>query len=516
MSIAARMLARRARVTLRAGTRPVRRTVSVPARDGVELLTDIWWPQTDTGRSLIIMRTPYGRPGSAPFAEILAARGYPVIVQSCRGTFGSGGEFRPLIDEIDDGADLLSWVADQGWGDRSISLVGSSYTGFTALALLSGETSRIDALSLAVTTADFKRVIHPDGVFGLETALTWLDGLRIQEWSRLRVLSTLLRRGARVRSAIAGAVDQADATVFGSPQPQFREWVQAESPSDPSWEQWDLTSLLASTPRVLQVVGAFDLFSNAQFTDYEAQLAAGVQPRLVFGPWSHAHRDLPPLFVRETLALLDGASTQNTRVLFTGDEQWREFPSWPPATLEREWALTPSSPDLRAGECDIPVDPATPPAAAGGRGLDPSFAGLSPQRDREAHPGVALFDADPPQADSLVVGRARVALAVRPADHDQDLFVRLTDVDPRGTSRNIADGYLRIPAGTASGDEWHRVTMVLSTAAHAFRAGHRPRVQVAGTGQPWHPAPTGAPTVMTVDAASVTLTLPILTVRVPA
>ena len=41
----------------------------------------------------MLIRTPYGRgfPTSALNGRLLAARGYHVIIQSVRGTFGSGG-----------------------------------------------------------------------------------------------------------------------------------------------------------------------------------------------------------------------------------------------------------------------------------------------------------------------------------------------------------------------------------------------------------------------------------------
>ena len=70
------------------------RAVRVPMRDGVELLTDIYAP---VGKSLgtLLIRTPYGRTGLIALltARYYATHGYQVVNQSCRGTFGSGGDF---------------------------------------------------------------------------------------------------------------------------------------------------------------------------------------------------------------------------------------------------------------------------------------------------------------------------------------------------------------------------------------------------------------------------------------
>jgi putative CocE/NonD family hydrolase len=45
----------------------------------------------------------------------LAERGYQVLVQSTRGTFGSDGPFDPLRREREDGLDTLDWVIEQPW-----------------------------------------------------------------------------------------------------------------------------------------------------------------------------------------------------------------------------------------------------------------------------------------------------------------------------------------------------------------------------------------------------------------
>ncbi len=63
-----------------------------------------------------LSRTPYGRARDGlNAARLLAERGYQVVVVSCRGTFGSGGEFDPLFDEAADGRDVFAWLDEQAW-----------------------------------------------------------------------------------------------------------------------------------------------------------------------------------------------------------------------------------------------------------------------------------------------------------------------------------------------------------------------------------------------------------------
>ena len=54
-----------------------------------------------------------GAPFSLPEAQIAAERGFHVLLQSCRGTFGSGGRFEPMRREASDGQDTVAWLRDQ-------------------------------------------------------------------------------------------------------------------------------------------------------------------------------------------------------------------------------------------------------------------------------------------------------------------------------------------------------------------------------------------------------------------
>ena len=59
-------------------------------------------------------------------------------LQSVRGTFGSGGDFDPMVHEIADGADTVAWLRDQPWFTGTFATIGLSYLGFTQWALLDG------------------------------------------------------------------------------------------------------------------------------------------------------------------------------------------------------------------------------------------------------------------------------------------------------------------------------------------------------------------------------------------
>ncbi|MBN9635465.1 MAG: hydrolase, partial [Actinobacteria bacterium] len=90
--------------------------VTTPMRDGVELVGSHYAP-TGAAKGTLLVRCPYGRgfPFGPVFGAAYARRGYHVLVQSVRGTFGSGGEFEPMVNEIADAVDTAAWLRDQAW-----------------------------------------------------------------------------------------------------------------------------------------------------------------------------------------------------------------------------------------------------------------------------------------------------------------------------------------------------------------------------------------------------------------
>ncbi|WP_459979858.1 CocE/NonD family hydrolase, partial [Mycobacterium avium] len=58
-------------------------------------------------------------------ARLFAGQGYHVVVQSCRGSFGSGGQFTPMAADIDDGQDTMGWLRAQPWFDGRLATYGA-------------------------------------------------------------------------------------------------------------------------------------------------------------------------------------------------------------------------------------------------------------------------------------------------------------------------------------------------------------------------------------------------------
>jgi putative CocE/NonD family hydrolase len=115
----------------------VERDLQVPMPDGVVLLADRYVPRKADKLPTILVRTCYGRRGffGLNYGYLFAERGYQVVMQSTRGTFGSGGQFDPFGCEHDDGLATVAWLKQQPWFNGVFATTGASYLGYVQWAI---------------------------------------------------------------------------------------------------------------------------------------------------------------------------------------------------------------------------------------------------------------------------------------------------------------------------------------------------------------------------------------------
>ena len=98
----------------------IEKNVMVHMRDGIELATDVYHPDTREPLPTLVQRLPYNKELWAltnvalDVARTVQA-GYVVVVQDTRGRFASGGNFNPFFNEAEDGTDTIAWAAKQPW-----------------------------------------------------------------------------------------------------------------------------------------------------------------------------------------------------------------------------------------------------------------------------------------------------------------------------------------------------------------------------------------------------------------
>ncbi|MFC4020147.1 CocE/NonD family hydrolase [Micromonospora sp. GCM10011542] len=497
---------------VRPGRVRVTRDIPLRVRDGVVLRTDHYAPARSDAPTVLI-RTPYGRGGPLRLlGRLLAARGQHAVIQSCRGTGGSGGTFAPLVHERDDGADTLDWLRRQPWWSGAFGTFGVSYQGFAQWALAADAADELRAMVAVVTASATRDSTYAGESFALDTVLTWAELLHGQTEPWLARQRELKRGQPRLAAALAHLpLAEADRVATGVPVPFFQEWLRHHTPDAEYWRTRIFADRVARVRApVAMVTGWHDIFLPAQLDDHANLRAAGARPRLVIGPWTHGSPGLFVAALREGLGWLDehlGGRPAPPRApvrLHVGGPGggWRDLPDWPPPAVETAWHLhaggeLAARPPTSAPPDEIRYDPADPTPSLGGPLLVAQRAGRVDNWPVEARPDVLTYTSAPLRRPVEVIGPVRAEIHVRSELAHLDVFVRLCDVDTRGRSWNVCDGLVRVAPGRFPVDASGvlRVPVPLWPTAYRFAAGHRLRVQVAGGAHPrWARNPgTGAP-----------------------
>ncbi|MDY7090622.1 MAG: CocE/NonD family hydrolase [Actinomycetota bacterium] len=503
-------------------------TARIPMRDGVVLVADHFAPVTPRPRGTVLMRTPYGRgfPASALNGRLFAARGYHVILQSVRGTFGSDGRFVPMAQEAEDGHDTVAWLREQPWFDGRLATLGASYLGWAQWALMQDPPPELRTAVVHVGPHDFREAVFGTGAFTLGDFLGWSDMIARQEdGGLLRRLLNGVSAGRRLRPALEGVplTDASDPVLRGR-APWYRDWLSHADGDDPWWLPYRAGGALTTvTTPTLIISGWQDLFLGQSLQQYAALRARDVNVGLTVGPWTHMQLGVQgaATLARESLSWLDehlagGPSGRKSpvRVFRTGERRWHELAAWPPPSapavfqLHADRTLTLSadptdpppatdpapagSPAAQMGATvSFLYDPADPTPTVGGRTLTGSM-GVKDNRALEDRADVVTFTTDPLPTAVDVIGTPVLELAVEVEPEHADVFVRLCDVDKRGRSRNFADAMLRLDPAKPAG-QVRRLTLTLDPCFHRLAAGHRLRLQVSGGSFPRFARNLGTP-----------------------
>jgi len=475
----------------------------VPMRDGTHQLVDHLAP-TVSPKGTVLVRSPYGwgTLATALFGTVLAGNGYHVVLARARGTFGSGGDFAPAVHEIEDGADTVAWLREQPWFGGRFATLGASYFGFTQWAILTDPPPELATSIIWAGPHDFRRALYDGDVLNLELALTWSEQMSHQE--RYAGLVRGAVRGARVVQRVDPALrslplaDAADA-VTGGRWPWFQEWATHRDAPHDYWAPYDASAALDRVEVPVLLAGGWqDVFVHDVLDQYAHLEARGVDVAMTVGPWTHGElisKASPTLFA-EALEWLDHhlageplRRASPVRIHTGGTQRWQGLEAWSPrdegchlrpgpgGVLAQETGPGDAGP----GSVSFTYDPDDPTPSVGGRMLTAARAGFRDDSALARRDDVVVLDtaelAEPLRLD----GYAVLTLA-HAADGGCDVFVRLSDVAPDGTSTNVTDGYLR--RDDAQGPR--ALTIRLAPTSYELPAGHRLRLLLAGGDFPHH------------------------------
>lgn len=478
------------------------RGISVSMDDGVILKTDHYAPRADGPHPTILMRLPYGRRGFGPICEAYAERGFHVVIQACRGTERSGGEFDPFSNERADGLATLRWLKAQPWYDGRLGLTGPSYLGYAQWAI-SDALPPIAAMATKVTTSNFRPVVFPSGAFHLNLWLSWvqvIEGLRNRPLATAaRMFSGDIERRTE-RAADVLPLVEADKVAVGHKIPFWRYWFEHAIGNDDFWTAIDHSHRLSkTTPPVHFISGWYDFMLDPLLDDYRRLVELGHEPFLTVGTWFHIAEELQRDNLRETLLWMrakllgdtSGLRKHPVRLHISGENAWHEFERYPPGpanpvtfSIARDKRLLENA--IPSGGSDAyRYDPNDPTPNLGGAIFAFTGAGAVDNASLEARSDVLTYTGPVLLQKLTLIGQCQVRLRARTSRPDVDFFVRLNDVDPGGMSRNICDGLLHLTEATPpDADNIRTLTLSLHAAGHSVLPGHRLRLLIASGAHP--------------------------------
>lgn len=479
--------------------------IPVPMSDGVELLTDRYYPKGGEMLPVILIRSPYGRGFQfRDLALILAERGFQVLLQSCRGTGGSGGSLRPMFQEEQDGVSSIEWLSRQPWYCGKLALLGTSYLGNAAWAVVHSASDKIAALVLHATLSDACAETYAFEGFTLEACLGWTLQLTKPQFTGTvtMLLARWLTREPDEPPSLpafqALPLRDVDQSAIDRHVAWWQDWVEHAEPGDPFWKPINFSAGVATAPPTAMIGGWYDIFLPWQIKDYATMQAAGRPASLTIGPWAHAAVEAWGEGVRQAL-LLFGAqlldrpapARRPVRLYVMGADEWREYDSWPPPGIGPTafyfcagGGLSNEPSHSSEPGCYV-YDPADPTPAVHG----PRLSGIRPAGDMaelESRSDVLLFTAEPLAANLEIIGPVSAELYFRSSLEHTDFFLVLCDVAPNGRSTNVCDGYIRVRPHrpSPSNDGTRRVQIEFWPTAYRYRQGHRLRVIVASGAHP--------------------------------
>ena len=475
------------------------RGLRVPVRDGAELVADLYAPVVAEPRGTILVRSPYGRGYPLPqfHAQPFAARGFSVLVQSVRGTYGSTGQFLPAVHETADAVDTVEWLRRQEWFTGRLATIGASYLGLTQWALLNEPPPELLAAVIVAGPNDYSG-IWSHGTFAVDDSFGWSKGMSGDNLTaagpiRSRLTGLVNRPSPEPETPMLplGAVSRA---ALGTGAPWFDEWISHPDRDDPWWDPMRFDAALdQSQVPVLLINGWQDLHLDQTLDQYDRLHSRGVDVAMTIGPWTHARMlrkgvstYLPEAFewIRSRVAGEGPTGNRAPVRLFVQGQDWLELPDWPPTMPERVFYLAPDetlsdeAPAAMATPSSFNYDPSDPTPSVGGPLMRPT-AGYQEDNALSERADVLTFTGAPLAADLFMVGHPLFELVHSADNAYTDVFVRISSVDEEGQSTNVADGYLGLPP-TQNPSEPRPIRIEMDAVAHRFPAGSRIRVMVAG------------------------------------
>ena len=512
-------------------------TLWIALADGTKLAARVWLPADADAKPVpaILEYLPYRRRDGTAVRDSLmhpyiAGHGYACVRVDQRGSGDSDGVLTDeyLPQELNDGVEVIAWLAKQPWCSGTVGMIGNSWGGFNGLQIAALRPPALKAIITSCSTDDR----YADDVH-------YMGGCLIND--NLRWASTMFAHNARPPDPTV--VGERWRAMWFDRMENSGLWVKnwLEHPRrDAFWKHGSVCEDYSKIQCAVYAVGGWmDAYTNA-IPRLMANLTS--PKKAMIGQWAHRYPHMaqpgPPVgFLKDALRWWDtwlkgietGVMDEPQLRIWMQDSippktfypslpgRWVAEPSWPPPSVTpTRFAMNPGrlAPAAEAVK-DLTIrSPQTLGHTIGKwcpYGLFPDMP--SDQRDDDG--GALVFDTEPLTQPIEILGAPVVELELS-SDKPQALVaVRLSNVYPSGAATRVSYGLLNLthrdshetPEPLVPGRAY-RVRVQLNDAAQTFPKGHRIRIAVSTAYWPlaW-PSPEAA--TLTIQSGASALTLPI-------
>ena len=512
--------------------------VWIPMSDGIRLGAKLWIPEGADSEPVpaIFEYIPYRKRDfkavrDAQTYQYYAEKGYAGVRVDLRGSGDSEGILRDeyLQQELDDGLEVLKWIASQSWCNGSVGMMGISWGGFNGLQLAALQPPELKAvISVASSDDRYSDDVHYMGGNLLTDNLSWASTM-------------FAYNSCPPDPEIVGTrwKDMWLERLEGSGL-WLKEWLQHQRLDD-YWKHASVCYQYDSIQCPVYAIGGWaDGYSNSVFRLVE-HLKSPVKG--LIGPWGHKYPHLggpgPTIdFLEESVRWWD----RWLKGIDNGIDQEPALRVWmqdsvSPVSAKRpgRWVAEEQYPIRgitwltgRLKNNEIDFNGALPAFTQEMKIQSPLSVGLFagkwcsysadtdlPSDQREEDGGALVFESLPLEEDLEILGAPHLELSLSSDKPGAMIAARLSDVDPGGRATRVTYGVLNLTHRESDEDprelepgKKYTIHLPLNHIAQRFPAGHQLRISLSTSYWPlvW-PAPE--PTRLTLYPQDSELHLPV-------
>ncbi|MCU0342868.1 MAG: CocE/NonD family hydrolase [Ignavibacterium sp.] len=270
-----------------------KKTVVIKMKDGINLSTDIYFPEDLTQEvPLLLIRTNINKNSIGFLPYYFTSNGYAVAVQDVRGRFESEGLWEPYVYEAEDGYETIEWFAEQDWCNGKIGMMGGSYSAVIQLLTAKIKPPHLSAVIPHNLPADpFRNAPYENGILLLAPEMWWVNLIEssIKDYND----PVAIRESQKVKddtSLYSLPVNKIDEKIIGREISYWQKWLEHNT-NDNYWQSISYQESLSNLDiPILLFSGWYDTHSiGTKLAWEELSKSNNKKVKMIIGPWNHSN-----------------------------------------------------------------------------------------------------------------------------------------------------------------------------------------------------------------------------------